>query len=213
MLAEDKSGLRITARRSGEKAVCPTCGSEVVAKCGLINVWHWAHVGRDECDRWAEPESEWHQGWKKLLPEHQTEVTIEKIWGGKKQKHRADIQATDGTVIELQHSTIATEEIFARESFYGRMAWIFDSREVWEAERFELEEHENYYSFRWKYPRKHVAHARTTRYLHFDDNLLFRIGKMHINFQGACRGWGRFVDIQRLVTEWQRNIGEERYTH
>lgn len=205
-----KQRIKIT-ESTDTKAVCPTCEGEVIAKRGRIKVWHWAHVAIDECDAWSESESEWHRSWKELLPDHQVEVTIEKDWWGKRQKHRADIEATDGTVIELQHSSISTDEIEERESFYGRMAWIFDLKDVWEAERFELEEHGNYSSFRWKHPRKHIAHAEATCYLHFGNNQLFLLKKMYID--GPCRGWGRFVDIDNLVEQWQRPIGPRRYTH
>ena len=41
--------------------------------------------------------------------------------------HRADIVGNYGTVVELQHSQISPEVIAARESFYGRMVWLFDA--------------------------------------------------------------------------------------
>ncbi len=43
---------------------CPTCGSELIAKCGERKVWHWAHKAIRHCDRWWESETEWHRAWK-----------------------------------------------------------------------------------------------------------------------------------------------------
>ncbi|MBD1865676.1 hypothetical protein NC998_26190 [Trichocoleus desertorum GB2-A4] len=179
----------------------------MLAKCGAINIWHWAHVDTQECDPWSEPESEWHRKWKELVPSHQTEVTIEKNG----QRHRADIEATDGTVIELQHSYISPEEIHEREAFYGDMLWIFDMREVWESGRFEIEEHGYWSKYRWKYPRKHIAFTTFPCFLDFGDACLFQVVDMHID--GSCHGSGDFYEAQSLITEWQRMIGPERCRH
>lgn len=33
----------VLAKLGAEGAVCPLCKSEVLARCGEKNVWHWAH--------------------------------------------------------------------------------------------------------------------------------------------------------------------------
>ena len=38
-----KDGEKILANPK-EKAICPICNSEVIAKCGSIKVWHWSHM-------------------------------------------------------------------------------------------------------------------------------------------------------------------------
>jgi ssDNA-binding Zn-finger/Zn-ribbon topoisomerase 1 len=43
---------------------CTGCGGEMVAKCGRVKVWHWAHKGAPPCDPWWENETEWHREWK-----------------------------------------------------------------------------------------------------------------------------------------------------
>ena len=43
----------------GGCATCPMCGGKVIAKCGDIMSWHWAHEASD-CDTWSEGESDWH---------------------------------------------------------------------------------------------------------------------------------------------------------
>ena len=54
--------------------VCRTCGRPVVAKCGEIRIWHWAHQGERLCDPWGENETEWHRAWKGRFPESWQEV-------------------------------------------------------------------------------------------------------------------------------------------
>jgi hypothetical protein len=115
----------------GTQANCSCCGNELLAKCGEIKQWHWAHQAGD-CDPWYEPESEWHLGWKALRADaEQTEVTIKRDGI----IHRADIVCADGTVLELQHSSISPEEIRERERFYGKIAWLFDAR-TWNIQVF-----------------------------------------------------------------------------
>lgn len=115
--AVDSKGIRIPAQRNVQ-AFCPACLEPVVARCGEIMPWHWAHRQREECDPWFEPETAWHLGWKALAPPERTEVAMG--------PHRADIVGCDDTVIELQHSSISPEEIREREAFYPRMIWLLD---------------------------------------------------------------------------------------
>lgn len=112
----------INGRRERAKpkavAVCPACQSQVIAKCGEVNAWHWAHQAGD-CDPWSEGETPWHRNWKGLFPLDWQEVVIE--------PHRADIK-TPKFVVELQHSAINPAMIREREQFYGNMIWLFDLR-------------------------------------------------------------------------------------
>lgn len=41
------------------------------------------------------------------------------------QHHRADVVLGDGSVLELQASSISADETRSREAFYGRMQWLF----------------------------------------------------------------------------------------
>jgi competence CoiA-like predicted nuclease len=43
---------------------CLLCREPVIAKCGTMRVWHWAHRGKRTCDAWWEPKTEWHQRWQ-----------------------------------------------------------------------------------------------------------------------------------------------------
>jgi hypothetical protein len=119
--ANSLNGLKILATPEVQGATCPACGANVRAKCGNLNVWHWAHINTEDCDTWSEPEGEWHLGWKEVFPQDWREVVIG--------EHRADIRTIGGLVIELQHSSITPEVIAEREHFYENMIWIFDATE------------------------------------------------------------------------------------
>jgi len=139
-----------------QKALCPICNEELIAKCGKIKIWHWAHKSGTDCDDWYEPESAWHLNWKNLFPKKQQEVIIKKcvseycysnklgtapIHGAGHfpcnhkncadcvfKKHIADIKTKTGLVIELQHSPISSENIKIREEFYDNMIWVLDGK-------------------------------------------------------------------------------------
>ena len=61
---------------------CPACLGDVIAKCGPINAWHWAHKQAD-CDTWAEPFTQWHADWQEMFPPESCEIPIG--------RHRADV--------------------------------------------------------------------------------------------------------------------------
>src|SRR6516162_2253408 len=121
MLYANVNGEKIRATPRA-KAWCPGCGSQVIAKCGEILIWHWAHEVNAECDPWHECESAWHLGWKDLFPPDQCEVVMG--------PHRADIVDKGGMVIELQHSSLSLAKVRERESFYRPgMIWIIHADE------------------------------------------------------------------------------------
>ncbi|NCN85412.1 MAG: hypothetical protein GW808_02035 [Sphingomonadales bacterium] len=106
------------------KALCPNCGQDLIAKCGRVKVWHWAHKGRKHCDQWWENETDWHRDWKNQFPvDWQERVHFDSATG---EKHIADVKTPHGLVIEIQHSTIDTTEVQCREEFYKNMIWIID---------------------------------------------------------------------------------------
>lgn len=126
------------------KAICPLCKEEVISKCGDINVWHWAHKNKKDCDSWWEPESEWHKDWKSNFPIEQQEF----IMG----RHRADIRTKDRWIIELQNSTISSREIIEREEYYKRMIWLINGKTLCKGLR--IRNKDNKITFRWKSPPK-----------------------------------------------------------
>lgn len=106
----------------GMTATCPSCGAGLVAKCGQLVQWHWAHRA-DDCDTWYEPMSAWHRQWQERAPVESREVVMSRG----DQTHRADVVLPSGFVLELQASPIGADEIRAREAFYGKMLWLFNA--------------------------------------------------------------------------------------
>lgn len=109
----------------GAKGVCPSCGANLIAKCGELKVSHWSHKGRRNCDPWWENETEWHRSWKGLFPKEWQEVVHFDKSG---EKHIADVKTQNGWVLEFQHSVINAEERQSRDSFYRNLVWVVDGR-------------------------------------------------------------------------------------
>ncbi len=104
------------------QGTCYFCEQKMVAKCGEIVAWHWAHSPRRRCDPWWETETEWHRKWKNYFPER---CQLDEETG---EKHIADIKTDRGVIIELQHSSIKPGELRSREQFYDSMIWVVDGR-------------------------------------------------------------------------------------
>lgn len=113
-----------TEATSGACGICPSCGSDLVAKCGDKRVHHWAHTKSRNCDTWWENETEWHRMWKNEFPADWQEVRAFDEQTG--EFHIADVRTSHGMVVELQHSPIKSEERISRERFYKNMIWIVD---------------------------------------------------------------------------------------
>jgi hypothetical protein len=107
------------------RAICDCCNAEVIAKCGEIREWHWAHKSGIDCDSWREAETEWHINWKSQFPDDWQEITIKKP--GEDEFHRADVLTDKGVVIEFQNSPLSPEEIRTRESFYEKPVWVVNA--------------------------------------------------------------------------------------
>ncbi len=183
MMYASQNSRRILAT-PGAKAHCPICNGIVIAKCGSLKIWHWAHE-RNECDPWAEPITEWHLNWQREFPESWREVTVARSgWAA----HRSDIKTASGVVIEFQHSALTAQEIVHRERFYRKMIWVFDATEVYQNDRFEIRDKGEYQTFRWKWPRLSIAFGKGGRFLDLGNGWMFQIEKM--GKDTPCGGWG-----------------------
>ncbi|WP_438424848.1 competence protein CoiA [Aquimarina macrocephali] len=180
------------------EGICPFCNEKVFSKCGDINVWHWAHSKKENCDSWYEPETNWHFHWKMSFGKENTEKIITKE--GK--KHIADIKTKKGIVIELQNSPIKKYTIKERENFYGeQMLWLINGEKLknnltpkryWDDKRYEefidnteelvrlimgpkITKEKNGEFFKWKNPRKSWKDVERPVFIDFTGNSLFMI--------------------------------------
>ena len=186
-LAASPTGVLIPAVPTAQ-ALCPSCQSPVQAKCGSVNIWHWAHHARTDCDTWAEPDSRWHHHWQALFPLDRVERPI-RVGDT---LHRADALTPTGTVIEFQHSALSVADIRAREDFYCDMLWVWDVQDADARERLTLRHKapENYSTFQWSHARRSLLACRKPVYLHLQDDL-FHVRKFHPG--PPVRGWGHLV--------------------
>lgn len=154
-----KNNERIIATPK-DKATCPLCNQEVIAKCGSIKIWHWSHKSKINCDSFGECETKWHLNWKNEFPIEQQEF----IMG----RHKADIRTSSRFIIELQNSPISSEEIKDREDYYKRMVWLLNGSTL--CKGLELRNKKNRITFRWKHPPK--SWWNVTKQIYIDLNPL-----------------------------------------
>jgi Competence protein len=91
-------GRRVEAKPK-QRATCPGCQSEVVAKCGKHNAWHWSHKARAHCDPWWETEGEWHRNWKNRFPVDWQEIICDDSASG--ERHIAEVKTPSGLVMNF----------------------------------------------------------------------------------------------------------------
>ena len=189
---------------------CPLCDSQVIAKCGSMVVWHWAHASLADCDLWSEGETDWHAAWKSRFS--RTEETITKQIGGSVVKHRADAVTSRGRVIEFQHSSISAEEIRERERFYGDMIWVIDGCEAYFKNRVGFisvrpADGQEYVKFKWKSRKRSFDNAEAPVFV--DVGMAFiEVGEQfikHKDWWDDCDD-GLRDGIRRHQGVWQRII-------
>jgi competence protein CoiA len=108
----------------GLLGTCPACERPLVAKCGEVRIWHWAHRGQLMCDPWWENEGPWHRAWKSHFPESWQEIVLAASDGT---RHIADVRTDRNWVLEFQHSHLQPEERRARDAFYRQLIWVVDA--------------------------------------------------------------------------------------
>jgi hypothetical protein len=197
-----RDGNRDAEPYLGGRAACPQCSAPVIAKCGEIVTWHWAHEAGTDCDTWAEIPGAWHKSWQELVPP----VAREVVAGC----HRADLISANGTIIELQQSSISPAEIREGERYYSqytpRFLWIFDARDANADSRLDIRKRSSngnpeYRTFRWKHPRKSVASCRKPVLLDLGCEVL-RVMKIYPD--APCGGWGYLkpvLDVEDWISE------------
>ena len=108
------------------KGSCPVCSEEVIAKCGSVNVWHWAHKTSTDCPG-AKLETYWHRQMKEKFPEDQREAIVRNHLG----TVIADAYDKEtNTMYEFDFKNqLTTEEINKKNDIYRasgyKVIWVF----------------------------------------------------------------------------------------
>ncbi len=150
---------------SGMIGECPHCGNPVRARCGEINVEHWAHID-NECPYITEKDTKWHIAWKSKFEKKGYET--EKRFGN----FIADaFNSKTNTILEFQHSSMTPQEIRNRCNYYKNInkniKWIFDFTEKYKKAHIELTEKYKdnedgfYYNFKINWQRKRIIEGVT----------------------------------------------------
>jgi competence protein CoiA len=206
MLYALMSGEKVRAT-PGARAECPGCRREMVAKCGEVVMWHWAHMA-SPCGDW-EPETDWHLEWKSWFPPEWVEV----FRGGR----RADVLLPSGTAIEFQRRGLGAETIRAREANWGRVIWVMYAEDLYDATlsvygeatdiprldlrtKYDADGRVKYTSFRWRHPRRSWEAAEGSLVMDFGEGDLFEIRKVH--WDGKVGGWGHMRDQREMLNRW-----------
>jgi competence CoiA-like predicted nuclease len=137
------NGEKIEASPEVKNAKCQCCNSDLIAKCGDIKIWHFAHKTKNECSSWWKPMTEWHKNWQEQFPKNCREVVHKCQETG--EKHIADVKiqiAGKELVIEFQNSPISKKEIKSRDLFYKDIIWVLNGEKY----EFYQSEHTRNYS-------------------------------------------------------------------
>jgi hypothetical protein len=185
LIALDSNSQRITPS-PGQRAVCPCCKSEVNAKCGEVNAWHWAHLPDAALQRNCVHFSAWAARWKSLVSPAQCEIQDGEF--------RIDILDRFRHPIILRDTTPDVAEIAAYERQYPQMLWLIDGSEFHDNCNFR--ERDYGHSFRWKWPRQSYFRAFRAMFWDFGD-WVFEVKKLHPNV--PCGGWGRFLRPEAFI--------------
>lgn len=184
--------------RPGVLGYCPNCNRTLIAKCGEIKMWHFAHDSLVDCDPWWEPESQWHLQWKSIVRPGSREVVIG--------NHRADMIGNGGVVVELQHSPLAPSVVREREGFYGNMMWIVDAKGF--RDNVDLRDRTDFHTFRWKWPRRWMNSISKPLYWDFGEDWgsmrLFRVHRIHDG--PRVGGWGVLVPVGAFRDEFLSRV-------
>ena len=181
----DVEGVRMEAAPGG-RGVCPGCAAPVLAKCGEVNVWHWAH--EVPCTVIGEAETAWHRRLKERFPPECREIVRE--------NHRADV-VWGGSVYEFQRKPLEPSEYQERTSFWRKQGyavrWVFYHADHPETFVSTIRKGGEYVSFRWKWPKRRLECVQTPFYLDGGWEQLFQVKRIY--WSDKVGGWGVFNDI------------------
>ena len=122
---ESGASVNIDNSLPGHQYFCPVCGGELIRKMGHINVHHFAHKSRVECDDWYDTKGLWHRSMQAKFKEKFQEVPV--VYQGK--THIADVRFPRKNalpfVIEFQESPIRRTNFMSGPIFTNAQEMIF----------------------------------------------------------------------------------------
>lgn len=176
----------------GLKAKCPECGDDVLAKCGVINQWHWAHVVNSTCKN-NKPETQWHYEWKGNFPK---ECVEEKVEG-----HRADvyIRRKYSFAIEFQSSSIPREDILSRNQTFKNVYWVIHAK----GKDISFDQKGFLYTAKWKHRKRSFDETNSKIFLDFDDGYLFFIKSKNSRVKHS---YGEFITKDFFIKKMKHEV-------
>ena len=210
MLLAQTDDYRAIRASPGGNASCPECGQPVLAKCGQVLVWHWAHhAGSAHCPH-SGGETAWHLNWKAWAHDHGCQVEKAVVEG-----FRADIVTPSGGIVELQSKALDPEQVAAREFAYGqRLIWICLVKEDEPGERLRLGGQLNNggRGFWWRRGPKRLTFHKKPVYLDtdetaIDDATLWQVKK--IDLVDRETQWG----TSKRMTGWAMPVNAHQVFH
>lgn len=200
LIAITENNHRSKVQIKGQRGQCPKCGNEVIAKCGKIKIWHWAHKIKQDCD-WYSSESEWHRHWKSIFPVARIEVYMN--------QNRADAIDATGRIWEFQNSYISGEEIKLREQAYENLLWIWNVKGQQKLVTFDKHNQDTSYEVHWfKLRYERVYDEGSKKFTSYSDAN---------DFSDRMKSYGWKVSIQSLhFIDFQNSNkyqAEALYTH
>lgn len=122
----------IYARKGSERILAKpkTIGSCLICRAPVFSietggVYHWSHMGAEECDPWLCGETDWTIYWKQTFVARRVEVVVSRD----AESHFSDIQTESQVSIKLWNQVTPPVNLPEIESFFGpKMIWIIDSR-------------------------------------------------------------------------------------
>lgn len=171
----------------GSRGVCPSCGEDVIGRCGEVNAWHWAH--ETICPFDNEPETAWHIQCKSLFPRECVEI--------KEGDHRADV-IWRGHVYEFQSKPMDPKDMEERQNFWEskgyRFVWVFNMSES--EENFVKKYFEKHVTFRWKWPKRRLENIKLPFIFFFSFGC---INIKRLYWGERVSGWGHPIELENLA--------------
>lgn len=133
MLLANQNGELVRPEETGQRASCPTCENEVIAKCGDVRIDHWAHANTvSKCN--LRDETVWHRMHKKRLLDAGHDIDQPKSMDG--EARVIDGRVDDVLGVEFVRTPPQPEEIRLMEDMHGPMVWVLQREHSYDKFQF-----------------------------------------------------------------------------